>query len=441
MAGPWEKYAQPDEAPWVKYQPTATTPAPSPAPGDYSSRIFPFTRRGNTIEFDSDAGLLGSIKRAFTLPQEVMTGKVDPKTEEGQGRVLEMGGWLTPINPAVRSGDRAIAGMALNERRAKIPVPTAEELKAAGSAGYKQMRKMGVDYHPEAVATAVQGIGNGLAEKGFSDRTAKDTLAVLRDLANGPKAAPGETVTIPLNGLDIARQELGKISARTDTDGAAAAMAKNLLDGFISAPPEGSVLAGPAAAAGKVLTDARSNYGAAKRSEDLTGIGGAAKFRAAAANSGQNLGNSIRSRVVSALDGEGFKGSTPEEIAALNAIVLGTKAQNATRDLGNLLGGGGGFGALAAGATFGAGAGQLLGGPGGAVIGAAVTPAVGRIAKALSNTLTEKALMRADELTRKRSSLYEALSKSAPMVERSNPNMNEMLVRLLMGAGQPHSQR
>ena len=448
MAGPWEKYAAPatEEAPWAKYQPETVAPPTATEPAKpqttYRGSILPFTREGNQVRFDPQAGLLGGLMRAFTLPQEVVSGKVDPKSDEGIARAIEMAGVITPTSVATRAGAMAVPGASTipQEVKAIPPVPTQAQLKAATNAGYDQMREMAVDYAPEGVARMLQGAGQELAKKGFSSETAPLTLGVVTKLANGPKPAPGDIVSIPLNGLDQARQQLGVIAGAGGADAKAAQTVKRFVDQFIEKPPEGAVLAGPAAAAGKVLADARSNAAAGYRSEEISGIGTRQQRRAAAANSGQNLDNSIRSRVASALDkideanGGGF---SAQERAALDQIVMGTRTRNTLRDAGNTLGGGGGLGALAAGATVGAGAGQLLAGPGGAVVGAAAAPAAGRIAKVLANKLTEKELMRADELTRKRSSLYEKALADAPMVAGLDPEKRTALIRLLLMGRSP----
>ena len=408
----------------------------------YRGKILPLTREGNQVRFDPQAGLLGPLVRAFTLPNEVYQGKVDPMSDEGVSRALEMGSVVTPTSVATRAGAEAIPGVRTvpQEVRQMPAAPTQEQLKVATDAGYQQMRGMGVDYAPEGIAQMTGSIGQQLATKGFSEETAPLTVKVLSKLANGPKPAPGETVAVPLNGLDQARQQLGVIAGTEGPDAKAAVLAKRIIDQFIEKPPAEAVMAGPAAEAGRVLADARGNAAAGFRSSQVAGIGTRQERRAAAANSGQNLDNAIRSRVATALEkiddarGGGF---SPDERAAFEQIVMGTPTRNALRDVGNTLGGGGGLGALASGATIGAGAGQLLAGTPGAVVGAAAAPVTGRIAKMLGNKLTEQELIRLDELTRKRSPLYEKMVADAPMVPGVDPEKRTALIRLLMMSQSP----
>lgn len=69
----------------------------------YSGSILPFSRNEQgKVSFDSDAGLLGALKRAALLPRDVAAGDVDPMSEEGIARAFELGSMVTPISPANR---------------------------------------------------------------------------------------------------------------------------------------------------------------------------------------------------------------------------------------------------------------------------------------------------------------------------------------------------
>lgn len=110
--------------------------APSKA---YSGGILPFSidEQGNK-SFDSDAGILGSIKRAVMLPGEVMAGEVDPMSQEGLGRSLEAASVFLPMSPAAGTG-KAISALS--------PKPVSTGMEAAGAAS-----RLGVDL-PRAVAS------------------------------------------------------------------------------------------------------------------------------------------------------------------------------------------------------------------------------------------------------------------------------------------------
>lgn len=54
--------------------------------------------------------------------------------------------------------------------------------------------------------------------------------------------------------------------------------------------------------------------------------------------------------------------------------------------------------------------------------------------------MTEKELMRVDELTRKRSALYDKLVANAPMIDGVDPEKRTALIRLLMMGHSPVGQ-
>lgn len=56
-----------------------------------------------SVGFDSDSGIVGGIKRAVTLPGQVMRGEVDPRSEEGFKRAFEMAGVVTPALAGARA--------------------------------------------------------------------------------------------------------------------------------------------------------------------------------------------------------------------------------------------------------------------------------------------------------------------------------------------------
>ena len=192
-------------------------------------------------------------------------------------------------------------------------------------------------------------------------------------------------------------------------------------------------MSGPAEDAAEALANARGNYAAAMRSDKLTGVADASDLRAAAANSGMNLDNSIRQRVVSILNSpKQSAGFSPDELAALNQVARGTAPRNVLRWVGNLFGGGGGLGAVASGGVSGA-IGDAAGGPIlGAIAGAGV-PAAGFAAKQLANALASKSLSAADELVRQRSPLYGDMQR-ARVPLRVAPTNASALARALMGS-------
>jgi hypothetical protein len=328
-----------------------------------------------------------------------------------------------------------VAGAAQNFRRVEPQVPTAEELKAAGSAGYNAARDMGVDFRSRAVADMAATVRAGLEADGVLNELAPKSFSILSKL----ESPPANSVA-PLSGLDAARKALRNAAQdfSNPTERLAASRIISALDRFTENPDPAAVVAGPAVSAGERLAAARGDYAAAKRSEQLAGIGDAADLRAASANSGRNLDNATRQRIASLLlKPKARAGYSPEEIAAIEKISTGNWGRNRVRDVGNLFGGGGGLGQML---TTAAGAvpGVMVGSPEAAGVGAVAAPMVGVGAKSLANALTRRALERADELVRQRSPLYRARGAAAPSEAAPTAGREAILKALLL---QLQSQR
>jgi hypothetical protein len=91
--------------------PPDATPPPEPSKA-YKGTILPLSRdEQGDVHFDPDAGILGAITRAITLPGEAMAGKIDPTSPEGIGRATEFAGVFSGASPASGTG-KAIAAAA-----------------------------------------------------------------------------------------------------------------------------------------------------------------------------------------------------------------------------------------------------------------------------------------------------------------------------------------
>lgn len=399
----------------------------------YTGQVLPISvdAEGNK-HFDSNAGILGAVKRSFMLPGDAMAGKVDPTSEEGIGRALEFAGTFSPSTPGLRTGSGLVPGEKQQLRQSVPAVPSADDLFTEAGRNFDAMRESGVDYASSAVKDAAAALKSKLEEQGFDAEVAGKTHRILDKLSSPP-----ENSVASIKGLHSARKTFGKIAQNFNdpTDQAAATQAIRGMDEFIGADNPSAVVAGTASDAASALQAGNGNFAAGSRSDNLTGIERAADLRAAAANSGANTGNAIRQRVVSALlKPKEISGYSPSEVASLEKIATGTPVQNATRYVGNLLGGGGGLGQMLT-AAVGAGAGGAAGGSAGAAVGAALPLGVGAVSKAISNALTKRALRAADESVRGRSPLYEKMKAEAPL-EVTRQARTEALIRALL-MGQP----
>jgi len=299
-------------------------------------------------------------------------------------------------------------------------------LKTAANQGYDTARNLGVDIKPEAVANTAQTLAANLEKDGINAKLAPKTFGIINELGSPPA---GSVSTI--SNLETARRSLGHAAQDflNPTEKMAASRAIQHLDDYLGSIPKSDVLAGDAEQASKVLSEARANYAAAKRSEQIAGETEIADRNAAAANSGQNIGNSVRQRFNAILKSDKkSQGFNDAEIAQMERAVRGTAFGNAARIGGNLLGGGGGLGSVASAAV---GAGSL--GP----IGAAA-PAVGYALKKLSDASVARQVRKLDELTRSRAPLSQSMATTA--LTPSETFRRELLLRSLI-AGRPNGNR
>ncbi len=413
------------------------------AAGDqaYTSSILPFSYDAQgKRSFDLNAGIIGTLGRAVSLPSQVVSGEVpaigpDAKVNpELIRRSAEMASTIASPSPSFVAGSRFGAPPLMKPTE----VPTAEALKAAGSAGYNQARATGMDVNSTAVANMTQELQSNLHREGFVPETSPITHGILDRIANPP---PNSVASV--DDILSMRRALNKVGGDS-SDQTAAGIARRTIDNFLGTLDPAHVVGGTASPqdVSAILRDASRNYAAAQRSNDLTGtldrantgILERAEAGAQAANSGANLDNSIRQRIRAFLEQpKEIAGFSEDELQALRDAVKGSFVQNRLRDVSNLTGGGRGLGALVSGVSAGATAGAL-GSPWlGAAIGAGV-PGVGMAMKAGENAISRRNLLGVDELVRQRSPLYE---QAAQMPEAITPQYRAQmeLLRALGGAG------
>jgi hypothetical protein len=308
--------------------------------------------------------------------------------------------------------------------RAMLPIsnvaaPSIDALKTAARAGFESPEVASLAIKPTALTGFAQKLGSTLNEAGLDENLAPKTFGVLKKAATLPEG----NATVTGKNIVSLRRMLGNAASSTDpTERKAAASAMSELDKFAANIPKGEVISGDADAAAAKLNDARGNYSAAKPGELLDAKRVRAELRAAAANSGQNVSNTLRQRLADILTNpKERRGFSPSELKLMERIVKGTKTQNALRAGGNLLGGGGGMGAMVA---SGIGA-YATGGPGAAI------PLVGVAMKKLGDVLTINQINKLSEMVRSDSPLAKSIgnsmqdwSKAADMVKTpSGPNV------------------
>ena len=418
---------------------------PPPATPTHVGSILPFTTYSDkSVRFEPFSagpigGLLGAFRQGADYANNVYEGKASSDVSDPRvmGNVLNMATLGAGTNPFVRSGDRAIpgvAGGALDMTLAKAP--TSAELKAAGGAQLNAVRDMPVRYDPASLGTLADSIEQDLVKKGIFPESSKQLYKTLDRM----RAAPEGAIAEPANLMSI-RENMAKLFERPKEHQAGVGTAFERLNQYIENPPTGAVLAGPAAEVGAAYAKGRANYAAGLRGEELADIQRTADLSRSAANSGQNLDNSLRQRVKSlVLNDRAMRGFTPAEETALEAVPTGTPVRNALRGAGNFLGGGGGLGASTT-AAMATGLGHFLGaGDVGSVALGMAAPAVGAALKGQAARGTRGALQAIEEDTRRRSPLFQESLAGQDLVPTS-PGRDAIARRLMQMELTPQDQQ
>ncbi len=379
------------------------------------------------------SGIWNGVKSAATLPSDLMSGKIDVNDPRqavaNAGRFLNAAAIVSPMGP------EAIG--------ARLVAPSADPLYNAASQGFSAWNKSGVTVAPSSVAQAAAAIKDGLINDDFLiPETAPRTHALLEQLANPPAGA----LPVRAADLDAARKKLVELGQDTGAEGVAARKAKSGLLGYMQNIPSLDVASGADEypAARQQLADAIGNWAAGSRVGTLENLGENAELRAAAANSGKNIGNATRQRLATLIQNPpsnptspsiaARSGFNPDEINAIQGVVQGDALSNTARGVSNFLGGGGGLGRMLT-TGAGAGLGHVLGvGP---EVGALVGYEASHAFKGVENAAVTRALRKVQDTVAQRSPLYQ--SGAGPQ-EAVFPTTQNALVRALMSQ-QGYSQQ
>lgn len=370
---------------------------------------------------------------AATLPGQVYSGE-KPLSDLTPADTLNFATWATPINPAVRAGDKAIPGAAM---RAGTPPSEKALLKQAG-VDYQNFYGTGANLRADVMREFARLQKQALEQKGLLDTNAPTTHALLDKITQAPS---GNDVFVTPQQFQAFREALGNTAGNyaAPKDQLAAVQSIRKLDGFFSAAadhPEAFVAGTtPEAtrAAARAFNDARGNYAAAKASQRVTGKIDAAELRAAAANSGRNLDNAIRQRIAGILASEPAQaGYTPQELQMMRDLVEGNPLTNTLRDVSNRLGGGGGMHGYLAPASVGGSVAYYTGSPEMGAIATGGVLGAGLAMKAGENALTKNAANNIATAIRARSPMYMNSPRIAPY-----PTPADLFMRSYMASRLP----
>jgi hypothetical protein len=435
-SAPAGKRSVPDQDPYALHAifppPPPEPPAPYPV---YRGSILPVTKYSDqSVKFEPltsglTGGLYQGLKQATDYAHKVYSGQAssDVRQPGVMGEILNAATFGLGANPFVRSGDRAIAGAKGVAKDLSVArTPTSEELKRVGGEQLNAVREMPVRYNPQSLGDLANVIEQDLIKKGIFPENSKQLYATLGRM----RAAPDGAILEPGN-LMALRQNMATLFTRPKEHQAGVGTAFEHLNNFIENPTAGAVLAGPAAEVGAAYAKGRANYAAGLRGEELADIGRTADLSRSAANSGQNLDNSLRQRVKSlVLNDKAMRGFTTAEEQALEAVPTGTPIRNMLRAGGNVLGGGGGLGASTTAAIAGGTAHFLGAGEGGALAIGGAAPIVGGLLKGQAARGTRGALDAIEQSTRQRSPLFLEQLPGQDLVP-ANPMRDAIARRLL----------
>lgn len=308
-----------------------------------------------------------------------------------RGTDAATGGALGGALGGVVSGVARVVG-----GRAPSATPSISELKAEATRLYNSPAVKELAVSPKVLTDFSETVLGRMGNDGFSAELSPATFAILSRVGKAPDGS-----VVSGQNLDTLRKTLSKVAGSSNSEEkAAASFAIEALDDHLANINPQYVLRGDAKAASEAFDAARGNWNAARQAEKIDRKTVEAEIRAGAANSGMNVANTVRQRMADvAIRPAEQRGMRPEEIAQAERIARGTTAQNILRGAGNVLGGGGGLGTVAA-ATAG---GMATGGPGAAL------PVLGFALRGLGNKLT----------LRQAENLSEAIRSRAPLASSS----------------------
>lgn len=309
-------------------------------------------------------GTLKSLYEGATLPGDVYTGKVAPGSEEGMRRTMGLAG-LTSLGATAAPPGALGSGLVRPAAAVKAAERvTPQELAAAGKAGIKEAEGMPVPIGPEATLDYVARVRNALAHEGPSDIRAPGVYAEIDRLERSAKTAltagPKETNTIvsgpgfhiaediptsaPLMPRDMTnfRARLTEFQKTPTPDSAAAGIAKSVFDDWLASHAPGLA---------DKIKEYTANFRAAHLGADVASPVNRGQLRASASNSGMNIENRIRNSFVTTVAKEvdrEMRGRATKFSPAIRQQMEqfiekgGNPGANFTRGAGNYLGGGGG---------------------------------------------------------------------------------------------------
>lgn len=225
-----------------------------------------------------------------------------------------------PVTLTLGAGLGAVAATGKPKAPAKTPAPTLDELTASKNAAYKAVEQSGEQFPPQAVNGFVDDLTAQMKAANINPARHPKAASMLEDI-QGLRDQP-----MTLTQLDQLRQVIRR-DVGNATDDAEKFMGGKMisaLDGFIDTSPSAS----------ETVKAARSLNTKVRKIEAVNEAVDHAKLMAGSSGSGGNVDNATRQALRRVF--EKTRNFTPEEQAALEKIVVGSKGQNMLRQVGKL---------------------------------------------------------------------------------------------------------
>lgn len=259
-------------------------------------------------------------------------------------------------------------------KQAKALLPKIEDVKAAGSAAYKDADEAGIVVRPESVQRLGTEMAQAMREFGFNPRLHPGGQAIIDEIS----AISSTNAT--LKDLEIVRRIAGQAARSPDpSTRELAGRMIDKIDDFLGGLKPNDVVMGDRAGGVRALTEARKYWGQYKRLDQIERAMIKAEDRAASTGAGGNYENAVRQNVRAILD-KGARGFSEEEVAAMRKVVRGGPVENVARLIGKMAPTGVVSGALSS------GTGAVMGGGPGAV----ALPIIGFGGKKLAETMANR---------------------------------------------------
>ena len=300
------------------------------------------------------AELAGEAVPAAVAP--IARGAVHVGSGAGVGAAYGAGEGVTPeeraqnalIGAGVGAAGSALApvagviGRPIGKRLGIIkPTPgvmSKDELFDAARNAYRESENQGVMIKPEAIKNTYEDLVSSLTDVGYHKKNQPEINTALDELYKlTMPTMQGQPNYTTLKGIDIINQMARKASSSPDRQTRMmGAIFHDKVDDLLEKLGPGSVISGDAEAATKSLQEAKQLWKTARKTEKVEDMIDNAVLETASTGSGGNINNKLRQAITKIIKEHKKRpgGWTPDELAAMRAIV----EPSAGRDLARLVG-------------------------------------------------------------------------------------------------------